>query len=851
MGLVINPIAFRIGHVKAWTDAWYLHRMHYSVFVHKSLEIKVLLQYILLKCYPGQWSHWIYSHATYYYIGNKFKISLFVYDGNDSYQYLRLAKKHKFGLFKKLRFYRFWTKKQLLDLQFFFQRWYFLCQAMNLDLDNLQLDSLKWRFHKRQIRKIDGLRRKYGRFWIAREELFIWRFPINITDNGSYNKLGIPYLNLLFKLYMTPKIKRSFRSPDLSLVDSSYTVLKSYRIFYFFFSYIDKIFKYIPLYPVGLFNRLTYKMCYRFFRMYFIFKPYWVHLCKLYELILLYINVNSKIKVYILDNSHLNAAYLARYIVTCLRAKFDYRDTMIPIKKTLLKIMLSKRWRPIKDFKKKNWGIYFERYKSLLKDRIYFHLINSDFIKMYLYRLRLFNRIKRRLERRVFRKFTFFNFLKIKKNISINMDFAINQGIIKKRSIELLLKSKLNKMKFLAILKWMNLKKKYKYYFFKKKFLKGKKKLKLLKKKYWIYLKKKLFLILRIYSFEFNRFFFYKNTILSILSVPEEDNFFFFNILRSFDNKVNRVSLKFNYWMDKRIFIRERLNRKYSLDYRRAFRLKPYGKYKYTKRTLKWKAVKKWFSRKGRDEWYIGGNKQWFDLKEITLNENELDTYAIDEEVLAEVEIEDDIYTFALPINIFIYFNNDNYLLSYNILFIFIDFNKNMKLFLYNKSFFSKFFQTYKGKFIIRGYSNWFFFNFLNQYSKRFKPFIFNVELYKNYIGNILNLNDVETQFVAKKPKNRDLEETPLKNKFKRLRILEGGSRSLLYGYKFHFVGRFTRKQKAASLWFAKGANSVSSMHVDVEYGFYSLALRYSACTLKVWLYKNKGYSYKYGYRLV
>jgi len=58
----------------------------------------------------------------------------------------------------------------------------------------------------------------------------------------------------------------------------------------------------------------------------------------------------------------------------------------------------------------------------------------------------------------------------------------------------------------------------------------------------------------------------------------------------------------------------------------------------------------------------------------------------------------------------------------------------------------------------------------------------------------------VETQFIAKKPKNHDLEETPLKNKFKRLRILEGGSRSLLYGYKFHFVGRFTRKQKAASL---------------------------------------------------
>jgi len=91
----------------------------------------------------------------------------------------------------------------------------------------------------------------------------------------------------------------------------------------------------------------------------------------------------------------------------------------------------------------------------------------------------------------------------------------------------------------------------------------------------------------------------------------------------------------------------------------------------------------------------------------------------------------------------------------------------------------------------------------------------------------------------------------PLKDKFKRLRTLEGGSRSLLYGYKFHFVGRFTRKQKAASLWFAKGANSVSSMRVDIDYGFHTIALRYSACTLKVWLYRNRGFSFKYGYRLV
>jgi len=154
MGLVINPTAFRIGHVKAWTDAWYLHRMHYPVFVHKSLEIKILLQYILLYKYPSQWSHWIYSHTTYYYSNNKFYINLFVYDSNDPYNYFNSAKDHKYGWFKKSKFKRFWTKKQLLDLQFLYQRWFLLCQVMNLDFEELELDSLKWRVKKRNLNKI-------------------------------------------------------------------------------------------------------------------------------------------------------------------------------------------------------------------------------------------------------------------------------------------------------------------------------------------------------------------------------------------------------------------------------------------------------------------------------------------------------------------------------------------------------------------------------------------------------------------------------------------------------------------------------------------------------------------------
>ena len=95
-----------------------------------------------------------------------------------------------------------------------------------------------------------------------------------MSSIGTYNKMGMTILNSLYKSYIMPRIKLSYRKLDLGSIYLSRNVSKSYKMFYFFFSYIDKILKYIPTYPVGLFNRLTYKMIYRFFRMYFVFKPY-------------------------------------------------------------------------------------------------------------------------------------------------------------------------------------------------------------------------------------------------------------------------------------------------------------------------------------------------------------------------------------------------------------------------------------------------------------------------------------------------------------------------------------------------------------------------------------------------
>ena len=58
--------------------------------------------------------------------------------------------------------------------------------------------------------------------------------------------------------------------------------------------------------------------------------------------------------------------------------------------------------------------------------------------------------------------------------------------------------------------------------------------------------------------------------------------------------------------------------------------------------------------------------------------------------------------------------------------------------------------------------------------------------------------------------------------------------KSFLYGFKFHFVGRFTRKQQSASMWFRQGFLPSSSMKAEVDYGIFTIPLRFSACSVKV-----------------
>jgi hypothetical protein len=63
-----------------------------------------------------------------------------------------------------------------------------------------------------------------------------------------------------------------------------------------------------------------------------------------------------------------------------------------------------------------------------------------------------------------------------------------------------------------------------------------------------------------------------------------------------------------------------------------------------------------------------------------------------------------------------------------------------------------------------------------------------------------------------------------------------------LMGYKMSLSGRFKRKQRASSYWISKGKIPLNTLSAFIDYADYTIPLRNSAITIKVWLYKSSNY---------
>ena len=62
---------------------------------------------------------------------------------------------------------------------------------------------------------------------------------------------------------------------------------------------------------------------------------------------------------------------------------------------------------------------------------------------------------------------------------------------------------------------------------------------------------------------------------------------------------------------------------------------------------------------------------------------------------------------------------------------------------------------------------------------------------------------------------------------------------SFIMGFKMSFKGRFSRKQRASSIWFHQGYVPLNTVKAIIDYAFFTIPLKNSAISVKLWLYKN------------
>jgi hypothetical protein len=58
--------------------------------------------------------------------------------------------------------------------------------------------------------------------------------------------------------------------------------------------------------------------------------------------------------------------------------------------------------------------------------------------------------------------------------------------------------------------------------------------------------------------------------------------------------------------------------------------------------------------------------------------------------------------------------------------------------------------------------------------------------------------------------------------------------KGFLFGFKFHFRGRFSRKQRAGSFLVIKGNMPLTTLSANIDYGFITMPLLNSIISIKV-----------------
>ena len=330
MGLVLNPYAFRIGHVNSWSDSWYLISTEYVEFLHSSILLKSFVYYVLFKFYPTRFSYWLVSHIEILFFNNNMYIWLYLYEASGKYKITKYIKLFKYGLFKGYRLRTFWLKKKLFDKNPVALGIFNFIRLFGSHIE--RYDTVENYVFDDAIRqKIGSLRERYGYKWLGIEEIYVLRTALSMFLKSA-NRFALSRLSMIIKsLFFLP------------IMDGSLSLekLRGPRIFLFFFSYFLLLLKQWPYYK-SIAKFFSSKIIFVFLRQtvfYLFFNPFIKYLSKFIEYLCSFFGYSSIVRASIITNFSLSAFFIARYIMTAIRNGFNYWDILFPIRKTLGRFM--------------------------------------------------------------------------------------------------------------------------------------------------------------------------------------------------------------------------------------------------------------------------------------------------------------------------------------------------------------------------------------------------------------------------------------------------------------------------------------------------------------------------------
>jgi len=148
MGVVLNPIAYRVGYKYSWKDAWYAHRLTYSVFIHDVLTFKAVMHFVFYRYFSYKRAYWLYSHVNIYIFNNKIFVNLYLYDSNEVQLYYNVARRYKKIGWYKLNSISGWFKQNFMDRKSRLKRFHFFTRTIRFFYDLVAYEDFRYVLRK-------------------------------------------------------------------------------------------------------------------------------------------------------------------------------------------------------------------------------------------------------------------------------------------------------------------------------------------------------------------------------------------------------------------------------------------------------------------------------------------------------------------------------------------------------------------------------------------------------------------------------------------------------------------------------------------------------------------------------